>query len=359
MASIFPASASVGQFFNNYIFDGESWNIDYIDPNIDYLEESSASAIYLDKISASTTYATKTELENIDALPSQSGNTGKYLSTDGSSSSWSTIDLTSAINTASAAAVTYLVDSAPGTLDTLNELAAALNDDENFSSTVASSLGNKLDASSASTTYATKTNPEFLVVEESIIYSSIGMGAGSAGFVSASGYATGNIIFNSSGVFQGESQVLNTPGEVFFVENGDGIDQIRFTILSSSMIAVEGSNVWRTTVTANISHLSALQSWASGYNVETNGVMWFDSVTGLYKEESSTITGSDLLNTQPLDDDLTQISNITGFSGVLRMDLGSGGNVWSLDETEYATQTALNNINGESDQFILPGQIFG
>jgi hypothetical protein len=125
------------------------------------------------------------------------------------------------------------------------------------------------------------------------------------------------------------------------------------------MIAVEGSNVWRTTVTANISHLSALQSWASGYNVETNGVMWFDSVTGLYKEESSTITGSDLLNTQPLDDNLTQISNITGFSGVLRMDLGSGGNVWSLDETEYATQTDLNNINGESDQFILPGQIFG
>ncbi len=87
---------------------------------------------YLTINSASSTYATKSELNSID--------------------------LTSTINTASAAAVSYLVDSAPATLDTLNELAAALGDDANFASTVATSLGNKLDISSASTTYATITN---------------------------------------------------------------------------------------------------------------------------------------------------------------------------------------------------------
>jgi O6-methylguanine-DNA--protein-cysteine methyltransferase len=39
-----------------------------------------------------------------------------------------------------------LVDAAPGTLDTLNELAAALGDDENFSTTVANAIGaNSLD----------------------------------------------------------------------------------------------------------------------------------------------------------------------------------------------------------------------
>lgn len=111
---------------------------------------------YLSINSASLTYATKEELENIDALPSQTGNSGKYLTTSGSVASWSTIDLTSAINTASAAAVTYLVDSAPGTLDTLNELAAALGDDANFATTVTTSLAGKLDISSASTTYATQ-----------------------------------------------------------------------------------------------------------------------------------------------------------------------------------------------------------
>ena len=64
----------------------------------------------------------------------------------------------SIINSASAAAVTYLVDSAPGALDTLNELAAALNDDASFSTTVTNSLAAKLDASTASTIYLTQTS---------------------------------------------------------------------------------------------------------------------------------------------------------------------------------------------------------
>ena len=64
----------------------------------------------------------------------------------------------SIINSASAAAVTYLVDSAPGALNTLNELAAALNDDASFSTTVTNSLAAKLDASSASTIYLTQTS---------------------------------------------------------------------------------------------------------------------------------------------------------------------------------------------------------
>ena len=60
------------------------------------------------------------------------------------------INLSSAIQTASAAAVNYLIDSAPGTLDTLNELSAALNDDPNFYSTIQSVY---LTQSSASTQY--------------------------------------------------------------------------------------------------------------------------------------------------------------------------------------------------------------
>lgn len=42
-------------------------------------------------------------------------------------------------------AVAGLVDSAPGTLDTLNELAAALGDDANYATTVTTALGNKQD----------------------------------------------------------------------------------------------------------------------------------------------------------------------------------------------------------------------
>ena len=117
---------------------------------LDYFLDSSDIAVYLTAASASTIYATKAELANVDL----SG----YLTESSASTIYATkteldnIDLSSA----SAAAVAAIVDSAPATLNTLNELAAALNDDANFSSTVTTSLGNKLDASSASTTYLSK-----------------------------------------------------------------------------------------------------------------------------------------------------------------------------------------------------------
>ena len=46
--------------------------------------------------------------------------------------------------------VASLVDSAPGALNTLNELAAAINDDATFSSTVTTALGNRLRVDTAS-----------------------------------------------------------------------------------------------------------------------------------------------------------------------------------------------------------------
>lgn len=46
------------------------------------------------------------------------------------------------------AALAALVDSSPTTLDTLNELAAALGDDPNFATTMTTALGNKLNSSS-------------------------------------------------------------------------------------------------------------------------------------------------------------------------------------------------------------------
>lgn len=57
-------------------------------------------------------------------------------------------------------AISNLVDSAPATLDTLNELAAALGDDANFSTTISTALGNRLriDVNNQSLTSEQKTN---------------------------------------------------------------------------------------------------------------------------------------------------------------------------------------------------------
>ena len=136
MSTIFPGSASVGQVYNNYTFDGTAWNINGIDLTENYLEESSASAIYLTKVSASNTYLTQTSASSTYATKTELNN----------------IDLSSA----SAAAVAAIVDSAPSTLNTLNELAAALGDDANYASTITTALGNKLNISTASSTYLTQ-----------------------------------------------------------------------------------------------------------------------------------------------------------------------------------------------------------
>jgi hypothetical protein len=55
-------------------------------------------------------------------------------------------------------AISNLVDSAPSTLNTLNELAAALGDDANYATTISTALGNKLDSTTAASTYLTQTN---------------------------------------------------------------------------------------------------------------------------------------------------------------------------------------------------------
>jgi hypothetical protein len=67
-----------------------------------------------------------------------------YLTTASASTTYATIDsLNSGIISASAAAVSYLIDSAPAALNTLNELAAALGDDENFATTITTSIATK------------------------------------------------------------------------------------------------------------------------------------------------------------------------------------------------------------------------
>jgi hypothetical protein len=378
MATIFPGSASVNQEFNGYRFNGTTWDIIgqeynptvysgtqpvdgkagdiWIDSSINVpaispetiLTIDAASSLYLNQNSASTTYATKTELNNIDALPSQTGNSGKYLTTSGSVASWSTIDLTGAINTASAAAVTYLVDSAPGTLDTLNELAAALNDDANFASTVATSLGTKLDTSTASSTYLTqvaasstyvlKSNPEFSFITSAPV-GITDIGTDGNGFSSLNGYSNGNIFFNST------NTSLLSIGQVFYVTGSDGIDNIRFTVISTTTNSVEGSSLFTAEVNAPLSNLSALQTWAFGYNVKTNGLSFFNGTTGVFTEESVVINSSEL-------------QTLNNASANIQTQLNSKLSSISASET-YATQLSLNNINGESDQFILPGQIFG
>jgi microcystin-dependent protein len=184
MSTIFPGSASVGQEFSGYFFDGESWNlignefnptsfssspplnpkagdlwvdsdedVDIIDDqNLvfqndlnDYLSLSSASSTYLSQANASENYATKEYADN-----------------------------------SSSVAAAALVDAAPSTLNTLNELAAALGDDANFATTIT----NALSPIGSVTAYALATPPAGWLLCDGSIYSasayptlSVGLGS--------------------------------------------------------------------------------------------------------------------------------------------------------------------------------------
>jgi hypothetical protein len=99
---------------------------------LDYFLDSSDLSGYLTASSASTTYLT------------QASASSTYLTQTSASSTYPTIGtLNSGLVSASAAAVAYLVDSAPGVLDTLNELAAAINDDSSYAATVTNALALK------------------------------------------------------------------------------------------------------------------------------------------------------------------------------------------------------------------------
>jgi hypothetical protein len=157
ISTVASASANTLSAANTYT-DSELSSIDLTST----INTASAAAY------ASASAYTDSAIASFEALPSQDGNAGKYLSTSGSVTSWEELDLNAAINTASAAAVNFLVESAPGTLDTLNELSAALNDDPNFYSTIQAVY---LTQSNASATYATISDANTSISRWSKIYS--------------------------------------------------------------------------------------------------------------------------------------------------------------------------------------------
>jgi hypothetical protein len=126
--------------------------------------KSEQDNLFLTQVSASNTYTTLTQFNNIDLTSTiNTASAAAYASasayTNSASSSlitYTNTQVNAGINTASAAAVTYLVNSAPSTLDTLNELASALGNDQNFATTITNSLATKLNISTASTTYLTQ-----------------------------------------------------------------------------------------------------------------------------------------------------------------------------------------------------------
>jgi hypothetical protein len=96
----------------------------------------------------------------------------------------STIATKTYADNAATTAVAAVIDAAPATLDTLNELAAALGDDANFSTTITTSIGTKLNSSAVSTFGLT------LVDDADAATARTTLGLGTAATTASSAYAT-------------------------------------------------------------------------------------------------------------------------------------------------------------------------
>ena len=112
-----------------------------------------------DYLSANSTAADSNKLGGINAANYAQNNSPSFTGTPTAPTAATGTNTTQIATTAFVQnTVADLVDSAPTTLDTLNELAAALGDDPNFATTIATQLGNKADSNHTHSVATTSAN---------------------------------------------------------------------------------------------------------------------------------------------------------------------------------------------------------
>jgi hypothetical protein len=124
----------------------------------------------------------------------------------------STIATKDYANTAATNAVAAVIDSAPAALDTLNELAAALGDDANFSTTITTSISNKLATADFSSTANTwiSTQSTTALAEGTNLYFTAARARGNISVTDAGGdgslsYDSGTGVITYTGPSQSEA----------------------------------------------------------------------------------------------------------------------------------------------------------
>jgi len=208
-----------------------------------------------------------------------------------------TIATTSYVDTA----ITNLVDSSPAALNTLNELAAALGDDANFSTTVTNSIASKADDAATTSALATKAplaSPTFtgVPVAPTATAGTNTTQIATTAFVTAAtanaGGSSDELEFTANGaVTAGKLVVLDAAGTVSQVTASEaGLPQIPYTDSDTSLlgkdhvllwddyneevIALLGGNVKRFSIDMNgltasrLSSATLFSSWSLNYTLD-------------------------------------------------------------------------------------------
>lgn len=230
-------------------------------------------------------------------LPAQTGNSGKFLTTDGENPSWATM-------TAPNNGTLTLAVSGPG-LSGSASFTADQAGNSTFTVTSNASSANVVDT---------------LVVRD------------------GSGNFAANVITANS--FSGSASGLTGLKTI----NGS-------SILGTGNIQIDGGVVSFNTRTGEITLTSGDVTSALGYTpVSQSGSYadpaWITSVSwGKISSTPTTLAGYGITDAQALDADLTAIAALTGTSGLLRKD---AANSWSLDTTGYLTANQSITLSGDA-----------
>jgi hypothetical protein len=221
------------------------------DSTTDDLDEGTANLYFTDQRALDATDEAYDPIGSASTAESNANTFTNNLIGDATVDGTSGNTVTARISTA----VSNLVDSAPGTLDTLNELAAALNDDAAFATTVSTSIGEKV-AKAGDTMTGELALPSILLnaVAKSVAASGVVATAGAAtaiSFAKASYRSAEFLVKASHGTHTEISKVLLT------LDSSDNIAITEYGIVSTngSLITItadiSGTDVRLRTTTAN------------------------------------------------------------------------------------------------------------
>ena len=234
-------------------------------------------------------------------------------------------------------AVDNLVDSAPGALDTLNELAAALNDDSNFHTTVTNSLAGK---------QATLTAGSNVSIVENTI------SATNTTYTGGTGITLSSTTFNLDTVSTSALGGVKVDGSTITID-GSGVisSSPGYTLPTATDSILGGVKVDGSTITINDGVISS----SPGYTLPTASATTLGGIkvgTGLNIDSSTGVLSAGTVSSSTLDGQILEI--LTGVCDGRTVTVQSDSYILNDVFEAQELTTSYADVTGSSINYIPP-----